>query len=583
MEPIMKRLLAILFCLAFLALASNGLAQSGQAKKFAVLPFQIHGPSDYQYLSNGIQTMLKSRLYWEEHVLPVDEAAIKTSSAEITSQAQAKQTLQELQAEYLFWGSVTILSEQASIDLNILEQGKPVKTRSWQSSLGDLIPSMENQAKRVSKQIFDRPVQLAGAAAGAATAQAQQQEQQQAQQAQQPERQQPRTTVSEKPSSQFIQQSERKSGYIEKESRQPSYFEKQSSRGEPGRWRSRRFSFESRGLRVGDGDGDGSKEIFILTKDTVYACTKRQGKLEMLGEHSVSRRLECLNLNLIDLDGDADMELVVSAVQDEEDMHSFILDYRNGQLQILQEGIVNFLNVVKQPPSYEPVLLGQSYNPSRLFHGSVHTLTLKQGGLKATDTVQLPENVNVSNLAYLPVGNGYKIVAVDIFSKLKVFTPGGEVQYASNEKYAASTVKLKENPNLPGVEDVYETQKFHYIPSRLLPGDFNKDGQYELMVNRNISIAADLLPRFRHYPKGEIHSLYWDGMGLSLDWKTKTIQGTVVDYGIADMDNNGSRELYVSVNTYPGLSNLKEVKTIIMAYSIKPIFNQQESASKMNR
>jgi hypothetical protein len=569
MEPIMKRLLAILFCLAFLALASNGLAQSGQAKKFAVLPFQIHGPSDYQYLSKGIQTMLKSRLYWEEHVVPVDEAAIKTTSAEITSQAQAKQTLQELQAEYLFWGSVTILSEQASIDLNILEQGKSVKTRSWQSSLGDLIPSMENQAKRVSKQIFDRPVQLAGAAAGAATSQAQQQTQQAQQpvRQQQASREQPRRAA-EQTSSQFIQQPKEEKGYIEK----------RGSRGEPGRWRSRRLSFESRGLRVGDGDGDGSNEIFILTKNTVYACTKRQGKLEMLGEHSVSRRLECLNLNLIDLDGDNDMETVVSAAEDMKDMRSFILDYQEGEFQVLQDDIRLFLNVVQRPPQYQPALLGQTFNSSRLFHGPVHTMRLASQGLQEGEPMQLPDDVNVSNVCFLPVGNGYKIVAVDIFSKLKVLTPGGEVQYSSEDKYAASTVKLKENPNLPGVEDIYETQKFHYLPSRLLSGDFNGDGQYELMVNRNLSIVADLLPRFRHYPEGEIQSLYWDGMGLKLEWKTKTIQGTVVDYGLADMDNNGDKELYAAVNTYPGLTNLKEVKTIVMAYSIDPIIGNASTA-----
>ena len=50
-------LVAALTCLPATALAA-------EVKTFAVAPFTVHGPEKYQYLSQGVQSMLESRMNW---------------------------------------------------------------------------------------------------------------------------------------------------------------------------------------------------------------------------------------------------------------------------------------------------------------------------------------------------------------------------------------------------------------------------------------------------------------------------------------------------------------------------------------
>jgi hypothetical protein len=544
LESVMKRLLCVLFCFAVLLAAPSWslAAADREATSFAVLPFQIHGPEKYHYLGEGIRSMLESRLFREGRFAPVDKSSIQSTSADIDSKDRARRILDGLQAQYLFWGEVTVFSEQASVDLRILEAGEPIRSMAWEASLNDLIPSVRKQAQRINREVFKVEAKTRKRETDQAAKEAGE------------------TGISP---SRDIRERGRASGEIVQT----------GSRDRSGVWRSRRFNFESKGALVGDADGDGENEIFVLSEDAVHAVEKRGDRLERIAEYTASRRLKCLTIDLIDLNGDGAQEIAVSAIRDEEKMQSFILDFSGGAFQVLEEGISRFLNVVRPPPEYEPVLLAQKFNPSRMFYGQVHRLGLASEEVREEERVQLPNKVNVSNLAYLPVQDGYKLIFVGTFNKLRVLDQEGKVQHVSSEKYALSTTKLPEDASLPGLEQGRGTEKYHYIPARMLPGDFNGDGQHELLVNRNISKWADLLPKSRHYPQGAVHSLYWDGIGLSQEWKTKPIQGTVIDYGIKDVDNDGSRKLYVCVNTYPGVSNFEEVKTMIVSYSLAPIAN----------
>lgn len=113
--------------------------------------------------------------------------------------------------------------------------------------------------------------------------------------------------------------------------------------------------------------------------------------------------------------------------------------------------------------------------------------------------------------------------------------------------------------------------KFYYLPNRLVPINLDRDANYELLVSQSDSKAADFFPRYRHFPQGRIHCLNWDGLGLNTVWKTRTIQGTVADYGIADLNNNGKEDLFVCVNTHPGAFGTGKRKTMIITYELDVI------------
>ena len=55
---------------------------------------------------------------------------------------------------------------------------------------------------------------------------------------------------------------------------------------------------------------------------------------------------------------------------------------------------------------------------------------------------------------------------------------------------------------------------------------------------------------------------------MNLLWKTRRIKGTITGYTLADIDNDGQKELVVCLNTWPGAAGVAPRRTIILAYKL---------------
>ncbi len=98
--------------------------------------------------------------------------------------------------------------------------------------------------------------------------------------------------------------------------------------------------------------------------------------------------------------------------------------------------------------------------------------------------------------------------------------------------------------------------------------DIDNDNNYELIVTKPLSVAANLLNNYRNYAQSEVHALLWDGVGANLLWKTRRIKGTVADVKIADPNNDGVLDLVVNVNTYPGTMGISKIRTFVTLYPL---------------
>ncbi|MCK9239014.1 VCBS repeat-containing protein [Desulfocurvus sp.] len=528
-------------CVLALSLLLPGFAGAQEpAKTFAVLPFTINGPDKYQYLSRGIQDMLVSRLSWPDKLVALDKDKVAAvAPAAPAGEAEAAALLPALGADYVVWGSVTMLGEQCSVDVRTTgAQG--TAPESAQAELGGLIPALEDIAKRVNASVFQRE-------APAVQAQAKK-----------------RVNALNPDLVHNQRDAAVQEYYINPE------FRYQGSEDTPGRWRSPSLPFISVGMICGDADGDGKTEMFFLGETKIHAYRLEGDKFQPLGEISPGGRTEMLNINLIDLNNDGLQEIVVSGFFRDEP-NSFIYNFKDGQFIPVAERIKLFLNVAKMPPTYQPVLVGQRPGRNNVLNETpVHEVVKLDGKFALGKRIPLPTKANVFNFAYLPQqGTDYKILIIDSEDRINVYTPRFDLLATTMEQYGGSALGFEVPDTMPGFA-TYRDQyvNIYYLPLRMLITDLNSDGQFEVLVNKDISVAAQFFQRYRFFPNGELHSMFWDGVGMSLSWKTRRIKGTVTDYGLADLNNDGVMDLYVCLNTYPGAAGIAQRKTVIFSYSL---------------
>jgi len=527
-------LVAALTCLPATALAA-------EVKTFAVAPFTVHGPEKYQYLSQGVQSMLESRMNWPGHLAPIDKSKAGARLAKApASESDARSVLAGVGADYLAYGSLTVSGEQASVDIMVVGKDGKKWPKSLNAKIADLIPAMERTAQSLNNEIFQRPAAPGSAKAGGGE------------------------TINQlNPDFVVNQTSENQKAYLN-----PS-FRYAGPSDTPGVWRSQSMPIVSAGISIADINADGQNEVVILAQHSIETFAYKDRQLMPITRYEVAPNLKLLNVSTLDINGDGKAEIIVSASYFKEP-RSMVLGLEGNQLRQLYKDIKLYLNVAAVPPDFTRQLVGSKGEPKELFVSGVHNVIFSGGQPQLSTRLSLPNKANPFNFAYLPEKSGYKVLINDDQDHLVVFTAKGERVAATEEQYCGSAIGLEYDPLMAPMDKPKSDYlwTYYYIPMPMIVANLDKDDRYEVLVSKNISLAAQFFETFRTFSQGEIHSLYWDGVGMNLLWKTRRIKGTITGYALADIDNDGGKELVVCINTWPGATGTSARRTIVLSYKI---------------
>lgn len=527
--------------LALLAVVATASAAVATPKTFTVAPFVISGSKTYAYLEKSIPQMFASRLFWQDHfqaaATPGTTKPIPPADADAAEKARAAAG-----ADYIIWGGVTVVGDNCSIDVRVRDKAGKSWPIARESSIQRLIPDLRQVSDAINADVFQSGRQRTAAAP-----------QQQAQANQMN----PSIVRNETaPTEVYMNPQFRYAGRGADESR----------------LRSQTLPFASVGMEVCDADGDGNKEVFLLEEKRLHAFRfDADNKLVPLGMFEFPSMHYGLSIRSIDLGRGT--RLIVNTKDESEELYArvFSFDGKNFTEEARAMGI--YLNVVHKPPLYSPVLIGQRSNPPRLFSPGIHEAEVRGSSIVLTAKFQMPKDFLVFNYSYIPPGSddrdSAKMIMLDDNERLRLYSEKGARMFSTEEKYSGSVQGIYVDTAMPGMGIRDDIQgNTHYIPMRMLVVDLDGDGNHEIIVNKPITTAGLIFVGYRSFPQSEIHALQWDGLGLSLVWKTRRIKGSMVDYTITDANNDGILDLVTCVNTHPGALGAVPRKTVVLSYPL---------------
>ena len=535
-----RRFLPAVWAFAFLFLIMQTCAQ---AATYAVAPFKVSGPQGYSYLGQAIPSMLSSRLFLQGQFEPISRQDAVLQDKAPASTSAASTMAKKYGADYLIWGTVTVMGDQASVDVSALSPDGKVWKHASSSSMNSLISSMQDVADSVNIEVFGRSdvTRRTSANGGAAGT----------------------------PNSAFIMNDTgRNSGeaYLNPSLRY------QGTTDSMAQVRSQMQNYECRGIEIADINGDKRNEVLMLSPDYLYAYTWNNGnRLTQIAEYRLPATMEPVLVRTLK-EKNKTYIILTGTDQNEREAESQILIFDKGQLKPVIKHIRRYLNVVQVPPLFTPMLIGQDSDRGKMVSGPINEMLIEGDRLVRGGRLSgLPSKANVFNFAWLPADKGKKgdhVAMITENERLAVYNTKNDLLSSSEDLYSGNSVYITGDRSIGGLESDDTDLLLHYVPMRMSVADLDRDGRHELILNKPVTTAGKIFTNYRTYPQGEIHALLWDGMGMELLWKTRRIKGTVCDLTLADVNNDGTIDLVVGVNSYGGLATSMKTRCALYMYPL---------------
>ncbi|NDV18606.1 VCBS repeat-containing protein [Pseudodesulfovibrio sp. JC047] len=539
-------------CLALMAtmlLAAPALASG--AKTFAVVPFTYNGPQKYSYFPKAFQASLESDLEWLGQVEPTDK-----NMSDITTPSNKADALNSLRGhglDYLVFGDIAILGKNAHIKMEVVSEDGKSWVQKGEMGLDAITTWLDGQSKTIQGDVFNRP--------GYGTTQAVMDKEIDVEK--------PKTPMS----SAIIPAD---GGGYTQDNLNPQ-FRYEGGTSTAGRWRSQAMRYSSYGMYVADGDADGQNEVFILQKSALSAYRFKDGKLQHLSTFKLPANVMSVRLEVADLNRDGLPEFIVGGYQFESQYgikapngqpRSSILSFEGGKFKYVVKKYSKFLGILRIPPTYMPILVAQKKGQRYLFDKYMYEAFVKGDSISLGQRIQAPPFGSVYNMTYLPQELGYNYVILSNKNKLVTYSQTMERLNESDATFNSSGVVIPTADKMVGMgPGVTEERIMNYnVPIRMITAPLTTK-KYELLINKDLSASAQVFNSYHYFTQGEIHSLVWDGVGMNLAWKTRRIKGQVSDIALADLNNDGNKQLCVLVNTFAGIGYGNR-KTVVVAYDL---------------
>lgn len=573
-----KAISVVLGLVAVLLVVATVLAK--EKYTVTVLPFALHSAENIEYVRQGINDMLTSRISGSDKIevtrKDVVQDALKKSGEKELNLADVQSIGQQLKSDYVVWGSITKIGKSISIDGKLIDVtgGKSdVGIFSQSQTLDEVIPKINDFSQRIVQHITGAAPREAMPVASATPAIA------------------PPPVPGSSREAQIIAGMKSGKGKGTLTSMINAEFINSSDPldRKKGFWMSQQVKAEFNGMDVGDVNKDGLNEVVLIDGHNIFIYVKTKENLKLLRQIKGKSYHKYVSVDVADINKNGIPEIIVTSLNDRV-LNSFVLEYHDGDYKTIASDIRYFLRVI-ETSSGMPMLLGQTYGlgssmdgqGGKVFSTQIYEIVWKDGQYVSGDKMKIPLGLSVYGLTIdtLGEGTGERIIALDDLDYLLIIKPTdkqlwrilsfgfspdeliwrSDSQYGGSNNYIANVDKQKQQ----STEATQEDSAFANL--RIVMYDTNKDGKKEMIIVKNLSSVGRIFKNLKLFSSSEIYNLEWDGLGMAENWRTKKINGYVADYCFKDIDNDGKPEIVLALVQSVGAS-LSE-RSVIVVYELE--------------
>jgi TolB-like protein len=525
----MKKLKTAVLSVLLLALSTSVFAAAKTAT-VAIVPFKVNAEKDMSFLRDGVYDMLSTRLTREGEVEVLNrqtvEKALPATAGPLT-EAAGRELGRKLAADYVLFGSLTVLGNSISLDAKMVDVAGAKPTMSFfeqSEDAGGIITRISAMAAAVNEKMFGRTMAIAQPAPAAAAAP-------------QPQTAQPAPTDPFAHPEKMLKQP---SGFGEGSGSPFAASEESAREFSPQFWKSAAYKLAFNGIALGDVDGDGKIETVIITADKVIVYRYEQQRFYQVAEYAEGSQGIHIGVDVADINGNGIPEIIVTSLTlTRKVLASFVLEWDGKALRRIVDNAHWYFRVCDLPDRGK-VLFGQEPRFGSPFKGKIFEMIWRNGQYEPETPVTVSAAVNVLGLTIGQIVKGQRetIAAYDSSDRIRVFDEAGKEEWKSAERYGGSTLHT-----LGNIDDAGQTERPIYLPMRLMALKPDKDGKSQVLAIRNFEITDRKTDVFRSFNEAQIIGFGWDGLGLQPEWKTRKMTGCIRDFALGDFDNDGELEM----------------------------------------
>lgn len=293
------------------------------------------------------------------------------------------------------------------------------------------------------------------------------------------------------------------------------------------------------GVAVGDFDGDGRNEVATLLQQRLLISRMEEGAFRPVGELDLGAARKALAIDGADLDGDGRVELYVTAAWDLT-LDSLVVRYGKDGYAVAEKGLSWAFRRVAWPGRGEMLLAQRLGADWEDFSGPVFRVGAKGGAVSMEEKVEIPDGFSL--YGFTPLGSQGKFAGFAQLTgtdKLRILGVDGQLLWEGDDRFGGSEIYMERPDPSRSLQD-QDTTRNAYLPGRLVIGQAG-----EILVPANE--GSRFFVRGRSYKKHQLRAMAWEGQVLRETWHTRTLEGYLADFQLADADNDGRLEVVMAI------------------------------------